>query len=218
MAIAFDAQSTGNSSTIATTVAHTCTGTNLILWVSVQIYKAASSQGDNLVGVTYNGVAMTQINKISRDAPDGYQYLYALINPATGTNNIVATANTSQDQLTVKGTSYTGARQSSVPDATTTANGSAVTTLTTTVTTIADNCWLVGSFIKDTSGNFTAGANTTIRNTTSQFVAVDSNSAQTPAGSKSMTCTGSSGVYSALMASFAPFVPQSTAGNFFEFM
>lgn len=58
MAIAFDATTTSSlgSAVTSITFSHTCTGSNRILFVCT-----ANNGGANVTGVTYNGVAMTNI-------------------------------------------------------------------------------------------------------------------------------------------------------------
>jgi len=77
MAIAFDnnAQQTTNNSTLSYTMGSV---TNGILFVAI----VGDISGDNLSGVTYNGVAMSLVNKIQYPS-DRWQYLYYLVNPAS---------------------------------------------------------------------------------------------------------------------------------------
>lgn len=60
----------------------------------------------------------------------------------------------------------------------------------------------------------TAGSNTTVRSQIEVLLAglfiVDTNSAQTPAGSKTVTVTSASQQFHGIMASFSPFVPVSS--------
>jgi len=162
MAIAFDAQSNNGTSGTGTsvTLSHTCTGSDLILWVGLGIYEP--SGGDCITGVTYNGVAMTQAIKYAASATEEV-YLYYLVNPATGANDIVASASTTVDEFNVRASSFTGAKQTGVPDASVSNQATSATSLTTTVTTIADNCWLVGMYNSNAS-NVSAGTGTTFRN------------------------------------------------------
>ena len=109
MAIAFDASSAGTSVTSTTqTLAHTCSGVNRILFVNTGITSA-----DTIPGITYNGVALTKIASVINGR---YFSLWYLIAPATGANNIVVTSSVS-DILRSCAVSYTGAKQSGVPDA-----------------------------------------------------------------------------------------------------
>lgn len=206
MAIAFDAASTGTKNSVtltALTVSHTCTGSDLILWVG-----CAANSGDYISTgtVTYNGVSMTQAVKQVASGTN-YTYLYYLINPATGAHNIVITPGTAT-ALELCAASYTGAKQSGQPDNTTSGSNSSTTSITTTLTTVADNCWTVA--FGGIQRAMTASTGMTARGSaggTWGTIIGDSNSAITPAGSYSMTMTFSSvaaGNQSAVMASFSP--------------
>lgn len=199
MAIAVDATSSGSASATSVTVAHTCSGSDRILFVGLWV----QINSDVVTGVTYNGVAMTQVGKVVNAGTEAL-YLYMLVAPASGTNNIVA-SKTGSELIQLGAASYTGAKQTGQPDASTTNTGSG-TSLTTSVTTVADNSWLILS-AKHT-GAASAGTNTTLRIDQSgngQASIYDSNAAQTPAGSKSLqTTTGASQTYAHVMASFSP--------------
>ncbi len=203
MAIATDAFSNDTTTTGTTlTYAHTCTGTNLILWVGVQTPFA-----DTITGVTYNAVAMTRAKTEVNNANDTRVYLYYLIGPATGTNNVVVTSSGSVS-MGSQAASYTGVAQSGQPDATgsnTTASDD--TTLTTSITTVANNCWLVGYAENNAGTNNTAGANTVMRGTASNRSIMDSGAAKTPAGGFSLifNWTNANNATS-VAASFSPFV------------
>lgn len=205
MAIAFDiatnVTSTGSSTTH--TYAHTCTGSDRILFASIATLNDAGN--DTVTGVTYNGVAMTRINTARTTGFAWRGYLYYLIAPATGSNNIVATKTGTTGQMYGSSASYTGALQSGVPDASNTADTSG-SPATVSVTTVADNCWAVL-----TGGNvdaeFAASTNSTKRNTGNPATLFDSNANISPAGSFSMTLTyAGTRQYELLMASFAPSV------------
>lgn len=93
-------------STSSLTRSFTCTGTNLLLLVAF-----TKRTNDDITGVTYNGVAMTQI--IKRDHADSteFLYIYGLLNPATGTHDIVASASAAS-VMYLGAVSYTGVLQS----------------------------------------------------------------------------------------------------------
>lgn len=215
MAIAFDAASDGGAIT-ATSLSwsHTCTGANRILFVG---FNGDNSGGaDDITGVTYNSVAMTlAVKKINPTSGDRNLYLYYLIAPATGSHTVTISASGSHN-LSGGALSYTGAKQSSQPDATTTnvEVSSASKTLTTAIVTVNDNSWSVlleGCF--DGSSGPIAGTGATLRqlDTISTFGAwglFDSNAAIHPAGSYSMTTTRTSDPFGLcivhVVASFQP--------------
>jgi len=203
MAIALDSANAGASfGTLGTskTYAHTCTGDNLILFVSFVITQQNT---DTLTSITYAGVEMTIVGKVQTEGVDDrWIYLYYLIGPATGANNIVLT--TSGDTTGVSNAvSYTGARQSGVPDANSTAVSDG-TSLTGNITTTVDNCWVTGA-IRGSGGNLIAAAGSTLRGTASGFSKmIDSNGAITPAGATSLGFTCSTNPNGMVIASFAP--------------
>ncbi len=88
MAIVFDAKSTGGAANgnSSVTFSHTCTGSNLALFVGVTRDQAGTAS------VTYNGVAMTLIYDIEHDVGPSTPKvaLFGLKNPSTGANNVVA--------------------------------------------------------------------------------------------------------------------------------
>ena len=215
MALAVDTQATGGQTTTTATLtwAHTCTGSNLILIVGL------TEEGTySVTGITYNGVAMTLGKGGTGGAGYGRPDLWYLINPATGANNVVITHSTTTNRLTGVSVSYTGAKQSGQPDASASNNVASVTTMTTTLTSIADNSWTV--MMADTSAaGETAGAGTTLRQAGSDASDIwDSNGAITPAGSTSLIINFTSGNAGSAMISIAPAAAETSGKNFLMFM
>lgn len=198
MAIAFDATSGANGAGSPNTFAHTCTGSNLILFVAV---RAEGGTGA-CTGVTYNSVALTKIGETNVDENNSLWYL---INPATGANNIAVSYTGAYGQAAAA--SYTGAKQSGVPDASGTNTGTG-TSLAKAVTTVLDNCWVVASGQDNNGAGVTsAGASTTARKQqNNSLVLLDTNEAVTPAGSRTINLSDTSGSahLSLVVASFAP--------------
>jgi len=201
MAIAFDAFSNpANITGTSQTFSHTCTGSNLVLFISMwSAYSTTSA--------TYNGVSATQIGS-SFDYGGGYLSLFYVINPATGANNVVVTQGTS-GQINGMASSYTGAAQSSLIDGNTT-NSADAASLTTSITTVADNCWGILIARNNGSGVTNAGTGTTKRGgTDGVYQLFDSNAPKTPAGSLSLVAdrTGGGGATTnTIMATFKTFV------------
>jgi hypothetical protein len=93
-----------------------------------------------VTGVTYIAVAMTLVGKVltTQGSNDRWVYLWVLVAPATGTNNVVITAS-SATSLWGVAAEYTGASQTGQPDASATeAHGEK------SLATVAHNCWGVG--------------------------------------------------------------------------
>ena len=200
MAIAHDATSSDNNSTegwSSTTItwSHTCTGSDRILFVYVRAHTS-----DVVTGITYDSSAMTQIAKVQRTS-DRWNYLYYIVAPSTGANNIVVTASEAIAYI-CDASSYTGANQTGVPDASTTQNATG-TSVTTTLTTIANNSWII---LTAHGFELVAGTNSYLRIADSSGIALfDTNKDITPAGSTGMTVTmDNSLLVTTIMASFAP--------------
>lgn len=193
MAIARDAYSiAGRSAGLTRTLSHTCTGSNLLLLAWVEEYGTNAS--DNITGVTYNGVAMTRIAFPTAAGGSVLRwYLYALLAPATGTHNIVATGTYSGSQIGIYAVSYSGVKQTSNPDVVVTQSQSNSSPLTLSLTTVADNAWFVGGVCTDGTTP-TANSNcTVINNSTDNFNVFEYNSnPKTPTGSVSMSVNVSS--------------------------
>ncbi len=206
MAIAFDAASHGKVSATSLTYSHTCTGSFRILWVGVYI----NTNTDDVTGVTYNGVAMTRANSLLVAATATSNYLYYLVAPATGANNIVVSCGSSR-RIVSTSSSYTGAKQTGQPDAQGT-NDSAgfVTSRAVSVTTSADNCWVVMSQSGNSNGNIPAAGSSTTSRVTEVDAGIagmgffDGNAPKTPAGSSTLNTTMSSDYVGSNIASFAP--------------
>jgi len=186
----------GATSTL--TAAYTVgTSTNRMLFIGVLGQISVS----NITGVTYAGVPMTLIGR-NLNAGDRYEYLFALANPATGTNNYVVTASDNNLIATVV-ESFFGVKQSVVMDATSSANVTSGTSLTTSLTTNTDNDWsiLIGRTAVNTA---VAGASSTLRQSNGTFQTYDTNGAKTPPGTQAMTFTASSDNFASIMAAFSP--------------
>lgn len=192
-------------------VSHTCTGSNLILWCLMQ---NENQSGFN--SITYNSVALTQA--VSYNMSNGQQVsLWYLVAPATGAHTFavdrIGTVNDCQMQIV----SYTGAAQTGQPDATVSANNAVSTSLTTTLTTVADNT--ISVLVGYSNGSQPAAStNSSLIASidTDRCTAFDSTGAgpKTPAGSFSMTFSNDTSIIDAsVMASFAPFVTPTGPTN-----
>jgi len=88
------------------TASHACTGSDRYLFALAGIDRS----GTSFMGVTYNGVAMTQL--VTRTDPNTVQLaLYGLVAPATGAHNLVLSVSSTSAQIFVYGASYTGVHQ-----------------------------------------------------------------------------------------------------------
>ncbi len=225
MAIAFDAASNGiyGAAVPSITWNHTCTGSNLLLLVTVGEDNAVN--GGTISGVTYNGVAMTLHKRQTALASNNTVSVWYLIAPATGSNAIVVTASVSNFwEIAGTSVSYTGVKQSGFPDAHTESTYTGGTTPTVAVTTVADNCWVVAG-IGNRGGAKSAGSGTVERaendgtpgGAAGQSAMYDNNGVVHPAGSYTLNMNQSADNGLGVIGfSIAPFVP--TNSNFFLFM
>lgn len=215
MAIALDTTTAyGSSSGTTRTFSHTCTGSNLILFVTANVHTATAT----VTGVTYNGVAMTSVG--SQANTSATTTLWYLLSPATGANNVVITANNS-DTIESASASYTGVKQSGQPDASSVGGPTTTTNYTQSVTSVADNCVAIFAGISNNGGAVTAGTNTTLieyNNTAYGGLFMRSTAAKTPAGTFTLAASSVSSAYSGVMASISPFVASSVNSNFLMFM
>ena len=204
MAIALDAVTNmASGSGTSLTFAHTCTGDDRILFVFVETAEGTTPV---VSGVTYNSVAMTEINNVSFTVGgNAVVYLYYLVAPSTGANNVVISCSSSMVLIRGNAVSYTGASQTGQPDGSDTETGSGASG-TVTITTTADNCWMVFGQANN-AAEPTAGTNSTRRGTSGGggFGYFDSNGAITPAQSFGMgwAVSGGNG-FGVCAASFSP--------------
>lgn len=203
--ISFDASTNGGSTTgTSLSFSHTCSGNNRVLFVATVTDTANNT--DYITGVTYNGVAMSQVGTFSSPGLGGVE-LYILVNPASGVNTVTVSLSSSVTIYAVA-SSYTGALQSGQPDATNQTATDPTTTLSVNTSTVADNCWIISCAGRKagSTANITAGTGVTSRQINS-FVAIgDSNGPKTPAGtySSAWDMDASTGI-SVITASVSPF-------------
>lgn len=178
--------------------------------------------GDNDLSFVITGIscadgALTFIENVSGGTRLHCSSWYK-IGTTTATQTFTATSSTATDiQFAVS--TYSGARQSAQPDAHNTSTSGSASSFSQSVTTVADNCWVMWALNwgNITGGALTAGANTTLRaNDGAQgYALADTNAPQTPAGSKTMSVskTGND-LWGCCIASFAPAVATANSGFF----
>ncbi|MDE2022413.1 MAG: hypothetical protein KGI71_05895, partial [Patescibacteria group bacterium] len=167
-----------------------------------------SSDADDVTSVTYNGVSMIQAKKLNHSGTQ-WEYVYYLLNPASGAHTLQANFSASVASTCLDGLSFTGITQSGQPDATNTGIGTqAGGNVTTTITTVANNALAV-VLARNNGGPFAAGTGLTANPSATTGHAIASyysTSALTPAGSQSLTWSFSSGntSYGWIDVSFSP--------------
>ncbi len=175
MAIAFDAASGRHTGTASSaTLAHTCSGSDRVLVVSIKV-----AAGNTVSGVTYAGVAMTQLVTGTTPTVATRAYMFILVAPALGTNNIVATFSGS-NAFGMSGASYTRARQTQPDAAAVTVSENATGSRTASVTVVEPGSWLVGGALVTEDQSVTGIVNGILRTSVAQSDIIDSNGGLSP--------------------------------------
>lgn len=208
--ISFDASSFGAAGPVTTmTIPHTITGLNPVLYSGI----LDDGGSNNVTNVTFNGSALTRIDEVVQIG-SGYISLWGILNPSTGTHNIVYTMAMASNPAALNA-SYIAARQSGLPDAKVSQPGTVKTTTLGTLTSVADNCWTVMLARAQTAMTPEPGTTSRVNPFSSTFQIFDSNGPITPAGSTSLSFTTLTGITSFIMVSFAPFVTNVTTNPAF---
>lgn len=212
-AIAHDADSKigAASTTSPATWNHTCTGSNGLL---VAMFEVKTTTNTFISGL-YNSIAMTHLAGASIvDATNAiaFDYWYK-IGPSTGSNAISISFTTGASRRLIGvATSLTGV---SAQDASNTASGTVSGSTpqpSVSVTTVADNCWVIGGTGVNDNGALSAGGSQTLFNqfndgtTPFHTIAGSYRGPVTPAGSAAISYTGASNTDSwvAGASSFSP--------------
>lgn len=228
MAIAFNAAADGGNNggtTNSLTFSYTCSsGSNRLLLVA--FLGDVISGNDDITGVTYNSVSMTQIAKITAGgANNRILYFYYQLNPSTGANNVVINC-TNNHYLLAGAADYTGV--SALDNSGTNPGSGSIATLTTSVTPVAANCWvmLADNSVDVGAGSRApvAGSGSTRRTFDAAFIdwaIFDSNAAVTGGSAYSMTTktppgdgTNPCNTINHIIASFSPAI--STPVGFYN--
>lgn len=187
MAIAFVASGQNEGAAITTlNITVNCTGADFLVGY---IYLAAGT-ADDLTAATYNGVAMTFVQKGSKPASTEKMYQYYLRNPASGSNTLQFTRGSAGFMLGF-GACYSGTN-TTTQNAHNGTQSVTATSVTTSVTTTVNNSWMSVCGFYDSDPAPAAGTNSTQRGTTlliGPMALYDNNTAITPAGVYSMTQT-----------------------------
>lgn len=212
MAITFDAATDGGNTTATSlTFSHTVTNAHANLYLVVGVVGDLTSGADDITTVKYAGVSMTQIAKVTTGGSARNIYLYNLIAPATGANNVVISF-TGSHYIAGISASYYNVGQNSQPDVSTTGFVNSGT-FSLSVTTTIDNDWTL-LFAKPDGGAPTASVGTQrvvqSSGTNSNATFSDSNAVVHPAGSSTLTDTSTSGEWSGVMIGFSPPVTLKT--------
>ncbi len=177
MAITFG-NTSDNASQGTTSWSHNSNGDFLLVGVN--------DTAGTVSGVTYNGVAMTQIGTTFNYGAIGrYIQLWGLVAPASGSNTIAITGGANQNAGAV---SISGVNQTSVVAAATgfASNSTSASPSTVSVTTTVDNAYVVGFGYAISYTSIGTGTTdiSNIHDANNRFIR--STSAITPAGASSV--------------------------------
>ncbi len=209
-AIAFDAtqkdNGNGNSPQYFSQAVAATSTTNL-LYINIEVNGIDT---DSCTNVYANGVEATRID---RDFNTGFGEIYNYYVMGVGTRITLTWLGCASGNTNSSWMSYTGVKATGQPDAHTKNECASCSSLLTSVTTVNDNSWVLSSAY-DVSGSLAASTGVTGRINVSNVIASgDSNAPVTPAGSYSMTWTGTAGVIDVLQASFQPDVAAATTST-----
>lgn len=198
MALALDAVASDKANGTSVTFSHTCTGTGTtgVLYVIVGERFASA-----VTGVTYNGVAMTQISYNDPGANLVVCKVFRLLTPATGAHNVVVTASTARN-LACTSLSFTGADQTTPDGAVVNSNGGSSTAISDAVTSATGEIVVDAAVIMENTASaatLTVGSGQTSRSNQEQVSGgnglVAAASTEAGAASVTMSWTASAASY-----------------------
>lgn len=165
MTLAFDAVGPASPTTALTptsiTWSHTCSASaNRLLLAGFHVGQNSGSDATKTIsGVTYNGVAMTSLGvRHANDGTAGYVHVWALVAPASGANNIVATFASAPSSCVYGSLSFTDVDQTTAWSTPVSAAGDSATSSVAVTSNTSGN--IIAFFVdsgNDTSTNPTAG-------------------------------------------------------------
>jgi hypothetical protein len=170
--------------------------------------------------VTYSGQALTKSAGYDLNDSNTYQCAssWYLINPPVGTANVVITlAGSAIENIGGAISLYNVAQQGPEATATNYLTGNPAS-ITTNISTLTNNAWIIDSAGSGKSGAFTAGAGQTQRYTLNGAAGSSAHTASTKlvavAGLTSMTETQAANRLVHVLAAFAPYNPNSLTAKY----
>lgn len=127
-------------------------------------YFFTSPSSNQITAVSYGGVSMTLLGRVT-DAEGNGETAFYLKSPPTGANNFVTTQGGTFN-VELRAVSYTGVDSTGAPDATAMTSGTTVSPYTLPITTVSTGDWLVAiarggdNVFYDTTNAMTNRANT----------------------------------------------------------
>lgn len=184
MAIAFDAFTDITTTTgTSLTYSHTTSGSDR----GLVVMSISGGSAINTNSVTYNSVSMTDCGSNISDESSRKYYLWTLIAPATGSNNVVVTM-ASSTFIRSTAASYTGVNQTTLVDGVNTGSSLTGTTPSINVTSTVADTWGVAA-IRNDSGNISSGTNLSPRGAANSIAYADSNGSLGTAGTETLGVT-----------------------------
>lgn len=182
--------STGFAAGATYTWTHTCTGSNLMLWLHAGLWQDVAGTG-TVGSSSYNSAAVTSY--VTKNVTGGAMRaeLWRKLGPSTGANTMSVTVSGNTDDRKFGSSSFTGVDQTTGVDNFNSAEGGA-SPITVNVTTIADNCWIVDAVANFSTAALTIGAGQTQvfkDSTGSTGMAGSYEGPKTPAGAVTMSWT-----------------------------
>ncbi|MCX6049084.1 MAG: hypothetical protein NT075_28620, partial [Chloroflexi bacterium] len=209
--------SAASSNTTQTASSHTfsydsgSTGSNRILMVGVS-YR--NNDSETVSSVTYNGQTMTSVgtDQIASGTPDGRVYIFYLLNPPTGSHNLVVTWSSALNQGGVVGAvTYAGVDQTTPLGAFNSASGTSATPGATIVS--AANELVFGVVGGRTTSDFTVTGGGTSLWSARPFSGQTAGAGQSRTGASPNVALGWSGTNTTWVAGGVSLKPATTTGT-----
>ena len=165
----------------------------------------AGLQGGPIVSTKFNTTETFTLDKEqTRGGAANTANISSLVAPTVTTANIVVVMTGSAGLIDIFAANYTGCKQTGQPDATGSADTASGTGLSYTVTTVADDCWIV-TMVTNYGGTTVDGTNyVKLQEVRAGIDFGDSNGSVGAAGAKTVSMTWPSGSGCAASASYAP--------------
>lgn len=203
MAIAFD--TAGGTRDTSHTVATVTQALTLAATSNRVLIAFTASSGSESCSVTWNGTeTMTEV-PTSSPISAGYQdRMFYLVNPTSGSHNLVATFGGTTNDHYLYGANYTGVAQTSPIHTSSNNTVNPDTSITVSTTTSIDQVWTVAGCMASAT-TLAAGTGSTLRGTAvANLMAIfDSNGPLSP-GAHSMSMTFGSSQSGAILVSLKP--------------
>lgn len=219
MALALDTHSNSGSKTSTSSFSwnHTCGASADILVVFLGARDDQTTNTGKATAVSYNGVAMTEITGAYANTGDeipgntfaATEQVWYLLAPGTGSAlSVSVTMAHATNEVIGEAVSLSGSRQSAQPDASTSLAATTGTNASKSITTIADNAWILSGIRVGSTPTLTAQNSATIQENvlgTNVRVAAETHGPITPAGAQTEGFTlSASGRFALGVVSIAP--------------